>query len=136
MQTTDFFTPIVDDPYDFGRIAATNAIRDIYAMGGRPIMALNLVGFPLETLGGEVLGADPARRRDDAVRAAGAGIVGGHSIDDPEPKFGLAVTGLVHPDELRSAMPAGATAICSSSPSRSASASSRPRSNAASAMPR
>jgi selenide,water dikinase len=100
VQTVDFFTPIVDDPYDFGRIAATNAVSDIYAMGGRPIMALNLVAFPLETLGGDVL-AEIMRGADDAVRAAGASIVGGHSIDDPEPKFGLAVTGLVHPDEIR-----------------------------------
>jgi selenide,water dikinase len=100
VQTVDFFTPIVDDPYDFGRIAATNALSDIYAMGGRPIMALNLVAFPLETLGGDVL-AQIMRGADDAVRAAGASIVGGHSIDDPEPKFGLAVTGLVHPDEIR-----------------------------------
>jgi selenide,water dikinase len=99
VQTVDFFTPIVDDPYDFGRIAATNALSDIYAMGGRPIMALNLVAFPLETLGGDVL-AQIMRGADDAVRAAGASIAGGHSIDDPEPKFGLAVTGLVHPDEI------------------------------------
>jgi selenide,water dikinase len=99
VQTVDFFTPIVDDPYDFGRIAATNALSDVYAMGGRPILALNLVAFPLETLGGEVLG-QIMRGADDAVRAAGASIAGGHSIDDPEPKFGLAVTGLVHPQEI------------------------------------
>jgi selenide,water dikinase len=99
VQTVDFFTPIVDDPYDFGRIAATNAVSDIYAMGARPIMALNLVAFPLEALGGEVL-AQIMRGAHDAVRAAGASIAGGHSIDDPEPKFGLAVTGVVHPDEI------------------------------------
>ncbi|HEU0317813.1 MAG TPA: selenide, water dikinase SelD, partial [Solirubrobacteraceae bacterium] len=99
VQTVDFFTPIVDDPYDFGRIAATNAISDIYAMGARPIMALNLVAFPLEALGGEIL-AQIMRGADDAVRAAGASIAGGHSIDDPEPKFGLAVTGIVHPEEI------------------------------------
>jgi selenide,water dikinase len=99
VQTVDFFTPIVDDPYDFGRIAATNALSDIYAMGGRPLMALNLVAFPLEALGGEVLG-QIMRGAHDAVRAAGASIAGGHSIDDPEPKFGLAVTGIVHPDEI------------------------------------
>ena len=99
VQTADFFTPIVDDPYAFGRIAATNALSDIYAMGGTPVSALNLVAFPLETLGGEVL-AEILRGGDEAVRAAGATIVGGHSIDDPEPKYGLAVTGVVHPDEV------------------------------------
>src|SRR5215208_3381526 len=92
VQTADFFTPIVDDPYAFGRIAATNALSDVYAMGGRPVSALNLVAFPLETLGGDVL-----RGGADAVAAAGASIVGGHSIDDPEPKYGLAVTGVVDP---------------------------------------
>ncbi|HEV2814938.1 MAG TPA: selenide, water dikinase SelD [Solirubrobacteraceae bacterium] len=99
VQTADFFTPIVDDPYDFGRITATNALSDVYAMGGTPICALNLVAFPLETLGGEVLG-EILRGGHDAVEAAGAAIVGGHSIDDAEPKYGLAVTGLVHPDDV------------------------------------
>jgi selenide,water dikinase len=99
VQTVDFFTPIVDDPYDFGRIAATNALSDVYAMGARPIMALNLVAFPLETLGGAVL-EQIMRGAHDAVRLAGATIAGGHSIDDPEPKFGLAVTGVVHPEEI------------------------------------
>src|SRR5918997_3942632 len=99
VQTVDFFTPIVDDPYAFGRIAATNALSDVYAMGGRPVSALNLVAYPLETLGGEVLEAI-LRGGHDAVEAAGAAIVGGHSIDDPEPKYGLAVTGTVHPDEI------------------------------------
>ncbi len=98
VQTVDFFTPIVDDPYDFGRIAATNALSDVYAMGGRPVTALNLVAFPLQTLGREVL-QEILRGGHDAVRQAGALIVGGHSIDDPEPKYGLAVTGLVIPDE-------------------------------------
>src|SRR3954470_17511449 len=97
--TVDFFTPIVDDPYDFGRIAATNALSDIYAMGGVPVSALNLVAYPLEVLGAETLGAILAGGLD-AVRAAGASIVGGHSIDDPEPKYGLAVTGTVHPNEI------------------------------------
>jgi selenide,water dikinase len=87
----------VDDPYDFGRIAATNALSDVYAMGATPVCALNLVAFPLERLGGEVL-AQILRGGHDAVAAAGASIVGGHSIDDPEPKYGLAVTGVVHPD--------------------------------------
>src|SRR5213596_1327452 len=99
VQTVDFFTPIVDDPYAFGRIAATNALSDVYAMGGKPLSALNLVAYPLERLGGDVLAAI-LRGGADAVAAAGASIVGGHSIDDPEPKYGLAVTGVVHPDEV------------------------------------
>jgi selenide, water dikinase len=99
VQTVDFFTPIVDDPYAFGRIAATNALSDIYAMGGLPVSALNLVAYPLETLGPEILG-EILRGGADAVAAAGASIVGGHSIDDPEPKYGLAVTGTVHPDAV------------------------------------
>jgi selenide,water dikinase len=98
VQTVDFFTPIVDDPYEFGRIAAANALSDVYAMGGRPLTALNLVAFPLAQLGREVLEAI-LRGGHDAVSEAGAVIVGGHSIDDAEPKYGLAVTGLVHPDE-------------------------------------
>jgi len=99
VQTVDFFTPIVDDPYDFGRIAAANALSDVYAMGGEPVTALNLVAFPLERLGGGVL-REILRGGGDVVRAAGALLVGGHSIDDPEPKYGLAVTGTVHPDEV------------------------------------
>ena len=99
VQTADFFTPIVDDPYAFGRIAATNALSDVYAMGGEPVSALNLVAYPLATLGGAVL-AEILRGGADAVAAAGAVIVGGHSIDDPEPKYGMAVTGTVHPDEV------------------------------------
>src|SRR5437764_1666674 len=99
VQTVDFFTPIVDDPYDFGRIAATNAMSDVWAMGGEPLSALSLVAWPLERLGTEVLEA-VLRGGHDAVGAAGAVIVGGHSIDDAEPKYGLAVTGLVHPDEV------------------------------------
>ena len=96
VQTADFFTPIVDDPYTFGRIAATNALSDIYAMGGTPVSAINLVAFPLERLGADVLAAI-LRGGADAVAAAGASVVGGHSIDDPEPKYGMAVTGTVHP---------------------------------------
>src|SRR3954470_9142409 len=99
VQTVDFFTPIVDDPYWFGRIAATNALSDVYAMGGRPVSALNLVAFPLETLGPDVL-REILRGGHDAVEAAGASIVGGHSIDDPEPKYGMAVTGVVGPDDV------------------------------------
>src|SRR3954469_24586998 len=92
VQTVDFFTPIVDDPYAFGRIAATNALSDVYAMGGTPVTALNLVAFSLEQIGADVL-REVLRGGHDAVAAAGATIVGGHSIDDPEPKYGLAVTG-------------------------------------------
>jgi selenide,water dikinase len=99
VQTVDFFTPIVDDPYAFGRIAATNALSDIYAMGATPISALNLVAYPLERLGPEVL-AEILRGGADAAAAAGASVVGGHSIDDPEPKYGMAVTGIVHPGEV------------------------------------
>jgi selenide,water dikinase len=99
VQTADFFTPIVDDPYLFGRIAATNALSDIYAMGGTPVSAINLVAFPLEQLGDGVL-REILRGGADAVAAAGASIVGGHSIDDPEPKYGLAVTGTVHPGAI------------------------------------
>jgi selenide,water dikinase len=96
VQTVDFFTPIVDDPYDFGRIAAANALSDVYAMGGTPVSVLNLVAFPLERLGADVLSAI-LRGGADVVEQAGALVVGGHSIDDPEPKYGLAVTGTVHP---------------------------------------
>jgi selenide,water dikinase len=99
IQTVDFFTPIVDDPYDFGRIAATNALSDVYAMGGTPITALNLVAFSLEQLGAEVL-REILRGGDEVTAAAGVAIVGGHSIDDREPKYGLAVTGTAHPDEI------------------------------------
>jgi selenide, water dikinase len=99
VQTVDFFTPVVDDPYDFGRIAAANALSDVYAMGGRPLTALNLVAWPLQSLGPDAL-ADVLRGGIDVVRAAGAEVVGGHSIDDPEPKYGLAVTGTVHPDRV------------------------------------
>src|SRR5918912_1396868 len=94
--TADFFTPIVDDPYAFGRIAAANALSDVYAMGARPVSALNLVAYPLATLGADLL-REILRGGADAAAAAGAPIVGGHSIDDPEPKYGLAVTGIVDP---------------------------------------
>jgi selenide,water dikinase len=97
--TVDFFTPIVDDPYDFGRIAATNALSDVYAMGGRPLTALNLVAYSLERLGDEPLRAI-LRGGADVAAAAGVAVVGGHSIDDAEPKYGMAVTGAVHPDRL------------------------------------
>ena len=99
VQTIDFFTPIVDDPYDFGRIAAANALSDVYAMGARPLTAMNVVAFPLERLGGDVL-REVLRGGLDVVAAAGAVVVGGHSIDDAEPKYGLAVTGVVPPDAV------------------------------------
>ncbi|MGW5647702.1 selenide, water dikinase SelD [Saccharopolyspora sp. NPDC003752] len=97
--TTDFFTPVVDDPYDWGRIAATNALSDVYAMGGTPIVAVNLLGWPRDVLPFE-LAAEVLRGGCDAAGAAGCHVGGGHSVDDPEPKYGLAVTGLVEPDRL------------------------------------
>jgi selenide, water dikinase len=100
VQTVDFFTPIVDDPYSFGQVAAANAISDIYAMGGKPLTALNIVAFPISVLDKKIL-ADIMRGAGDKLKEAGATLVGGHSIDDQEPKFGLAVTGLVHPDRVR-----------------------------------
>jgi selenide,water dikinase len=99
VQTIDFFTPIVDDPYDFGRIAAANALSDVYAMGGRPLTAMNVVAFPLDHLGGDVL-RDVLRGGLAVVHEAGAALVGGHSIEDAEPKYGLAVTGVVDPAAL------------------------------------
>jgi selenide,water dikinase len=99
IETVDFFTPVVDDPYWFGRIAAANAFSDVWAMGGRPIFALNLVGWPVKTLPMEMLG-EVLRGGADAAAEAGAPVLGGHSIDDPEPKYGMAVTGLVHPDRI------------------------------------
>lgn len=96
--TTDFFTPIVDDPYDFGAIAAANALSDVYAMGGRPLTALNLVGFPDE-LDVEVLG-EILRGGAEKSREAGIDLVGGHTIKSEEPIYGLAVTGLVHPGQI------------------------------------
>ena len=98
--TTDFFTPIVDDPYDFGRIAATNAISDIYAMGARPIFALALVGMPLEKLPLEVIGKILAGG-ESVCAQAGIPIAGGHSIDVLEPIYGLVVLGLVHPEKVK-----------------------------------
>ncbi len=97
--TTDFFTPIVDDPRDFGRIAATNALSDIYAMGGTPIMALALVGMPIAKLPPEVIGQVLAGGAE-VCRAAGIPIAGGHSIDLLEPIYGLVALGLVHPDRV------------------------------------
>jgi selenide,water dikinase len=96
--TVDFFTPIVDDPYDFGRVTAANALSDVYAMGGRPLAAMNLLAFPC-SMGASVVG-DVLRGGADKVREAGAVIVGGHTIDDAEPKYGLALMGVAHPDRV------------------------------------
>jgi selenide,water dikinase len=99
VQTVDFFTPVVDDPYDWGRVAAANALSDIYAMGGRPLLCLNLVCWPRSDLGYDVL-ADVLRGGAAVAAEAGAIVAGGHSIEDTEPKYGMAVTGIVHPDHL------------------------------------
>jgi selenide, water dikinase len=99
VQTVDFFTPIVDDPRDFGRVAAANAISDVYAMGAEPRLALNLVAFPLADLGAGVL-EQILRGGAEIAAEAGVAVAGGHSIDDPEPKYGMAVTGVAHPDRV------------------------------------
>lgn len=98
--TTDFFMPIVDDPYDFGRIAATNAISDVYAMGGRPILALALVGMPVNVLSTGTIGKILAGG-ESVCRDAGIPIAGGHTIDSVEPIYGLVALGLVHPDRIK-----------------------------------
>lgn len=95
----DFFTPIVDDPYWFGAIAAANSLSDVYAMGGTPLTALNIVCFPIKELPGAML-AEILRGGADKMREAGVHLAGGHSVDDPEPKYGLSVTGTVHPDHI------------------------------------
>ena len=99
VQTVDFFTPVVDDPYWYGRIAAANSLSDVYAMGGRPLTAMNIVCFPTRSLGPSLL-AEILRGGQDALALAGAALAGGHTVEDPEPKFGLAVTGLVDPDKV------------------------------------
>jgi selenide,water dikinase len=99
VQTVDFFTPVVDDPYWFGAIAAANALSDVYAMGGTPLTALNIVGFPVALLPLDVL-AEILRGGAEKAREAGVTLVGGHTIDDEEPKYGLAVTGTIHPDRV------------------------------------
>ena len=101
VQTIDFFTPLVDDPYDFGRIAAANALSDVYAMGGTPLTALNVVAWPLRRLGGEPL-TEVLRGGLAVAQEAGCVIAGGHSIDDEEPKYGLAVTGTIDPRRVLS----------------------------------
>ena len=99
VQTVDFFTPVVDRPYDFGAIAAANALSDIYAMGAKPIFALNIVGFPSTRLPMDVL-KQILKGAQDKTNEAGISILGGHTIDDPEPKFGMVVSGIAHPDEI------------------------------------
>src|SRR5205823_5486142 len=95
----DFFTPIVDDPYAFGAIAAANALSDVYAMGGRPVTALNLLAYPVSALDPETV-AEILRGGADKLREAGVTVVGGHTIDDAEPKYGAAVTGTIHPQRI------------------------------------
>ncbi len=97
--TVDFFTPVVDSAYDFGRIAAANAFSDLYAMGATPLFALNLVGWPREKLPLELLG-EVLRGGGDIARQAGAFVLGGHSVDDPEPKYGMVAIGEAHPDRV------------------------------------
>jgi selenide,water dikinase len=99
VSTVDFFPPVVDDPFAFGEIAAANALSDIWAMGARPLFALNLVAFPTQALPVETLGRILEGGQSKADEA-GVSILGGHSVDDPEPKYGMAVTGIVHPDEI------------------------------------
>lgn len=97
--TADFFTPVVDDPYDWGRIAAANALSDVFAMGGRPVVAVNLLGWPRDVLPLE-LAAEVLRGGRDVCAGAGCHLAGGHSVDDPEPKYGMAVTGLADPQRI------------------------------------
>jgi selenide,water dikinase len=98
VQTLDFFTPVVDDPYTFGQVAATNSLSDVYAMGGRPLTALNIVCFPVQTMDISVL-QEVLRGGLDKMREAEVVLVGGHSVDDQEIKYGLSVTGTVHPQK-------------------------------------
>jgi selenide, water dikinase len=99
IQTVDFFTPVVDDPYSFGQIAATNAMSDVYAMGGRPLTAMNIICFPVKTMDMSVL-QEVLRGGLDKIKEAGALLVGGHSVEDDELKYGLSVTGIIHPDDV------------------------------------
>jgi len=99
VQTVDFFTPVVDEPYWYGAIAAANSFSDVYAMGGTPLTALNLVCFPIDSAPADIL-ADILRGGYDKAQEAGVVILGGHSVDDPEPKYGMAVTGVVHPQKV------------------------------------
>lgn len=99
IQTLDFFTPIVDDPYSFGQVAAANALSDVYAMGGRPLTAMNIVCFPIKTMDISVL-QDILRGGLDKVHEAGAIVVGGHTVEDDELKYGLSVSGVIHPEKV------------------------------------
>ena len=99
VQTIDFITPVVNDPYDFGRIATANALSDVYAMGGRPLTAMNVVCFPIKSMDKAILG-EILRGGLEKIHEAGAVLVGGHSVEDSEIKYGLSVTGLVHPDRV------------------------------------
>jgi selenide,water dikinase len=99
VETLDFFTPVVDDPYDFGRVAAANSFSDVYAMGARPIFALNIMAWPMKTLGAAAMGR-VLEGGQSIADEAGVNVLGGHSIDDAEPKYGMVVTGLVHPDKV------------------------------------
>lgn len=99
IQTLDFFTPIVDDPYDFGQIAVANALSDVYAMGGRPLLAMNIICFPVNDMDASVL-HEVLRGGTDKMMEAGVLLVGGHSVEDREIKYGLSVTGTVHPDRV------------------------------------
>ena len=129
VQTVDFFTPIVDDPYIYGQIAAANAVSDVYAMGGRPLTALAIAGVSRRT------GSTPDTIRAifrggfDKLREAGVALLGGHTVQDQEIKFGYAVTGAIDPDARAGQRRRAAPATCCSSPSRSAPASSAPRSS-------
>ncbi len=97
--TVDYFTPVVDDPYTFGQIAAANALSDIYAMGAKPLLALNIIGFPIKLLPLEIM-VEILKGGADKIKEAGAIVAGGHTIEDNEPKYGLAVTGLIHPGRV------------------------------------
>ena len=99
IQTVDYFTPIVDDPYNFGQIAAANALSDVYAMGGKPVTAMNLVCFPIKTMDISIL-REILRGGLEKMKEAGVILVGGHSVEDPELKYGLSVTGLIHPGKV------------------------------------
>jgi len=99
VETLDFFPPVVDDPFQFGRVAAANAFSDVYAMGGRPLFALNILCFPMKALGHEVL-ARVLAGGDSVAAEAGVAVIGGHSVEDDVPKYGMVVTGLVHPDRV------------------------------------
>ncbi|ACB84699.1 selenophosphate synthase [Natranaerobius thermophilus JW/NM-WN-LF] len=99
VQTVDFFTPVVDDPFTFGQLAASNALSDIYAMGAEPVTCMNLLGFPIDKLSSEILN-EILRGGHDKIQESGAALVGGHSLEDNEPKYGLSVTGTVSPDKV------------------------------------